>query len=95
MRKTSLIGAAICTAAFIGLQAAPAMAAGQVEQGPQHAKSICSFSGLNDTPNAEYPEGGRVQSFGQLVRSGAIDPTDKANQERPGVLCNPNNLPLK
>ena len=95
MHKKSLISAAACTLALIGLSTAPAMAAGQIEKGPDHAKSICSFSGLNDTPDADYPEGGRVQSFGQLVSNGAIDATDQANVERPGVLCNPNNLPLK
>jgi hypothetical protein len=95
MHKKSLVGAAVCTLALIGLNSAPAFAAGKVEQGPDHAKSICSFSGLNDEPEAEYPEGGRVQSFGQGVRQGALDATDKTSIERPGVLCNPNNLPLK
>ena len=80
---------------MLALSAAPALAQGQVEQGTEHAKSICSFSGQNDTPNAPAPEGGRVQSYGQLVRQGALDPTDQTNVERPGVLCNPNNLPLK
>lgn len=94
MHKRSLL-AAIGTLALIGLNSAPAFAQGQVERGPEHAKSICSFSGLNDEPDHPYPEGGRVQSFGQLVQSGAIDPTDRTNIERPGVLCNPNVLPLK
>jgi hypothetical protein len=32
------------------------------------AGSICSFSGLNDDPNDPDPiDGGRVQSFGQIV----------------------------
>ena len=35
--------------------------------------SICSFSGQNDTPNAPGPEGGRVQSYGQLVKQGLKD----------------------
>jgi hypothetical protein len=73
--------------------AVPAFAApnGQVEKGPEHAKSICSYSGLNDDPS----EGGQVQSYGQGVKQGFSDPTDKSNIERPGVLCNPNVLPLK
>ena len=35
--------------------AVPAFAApqGQVERGPEHARSICSFSGLNDDPGVE------------------------------------------
>lgn len=95
MHKKSLFGAGACALALMALTTTPASAAGQIEKGPDHAKSICSFSGLNDTPDADYPEGGRVQSFGQLVSNGAIDATDQANTERPGVLCNPNNLPLK
>ncbi|KQR02318.1 hypothetical protein ASF72_11960 [Arthrobacter sp. Leaf141] len=87
MRKTSLIGAAICTAAFIGLQAAPAMAAGQVERGPAHANSICSFSGQNDTPD-DPVEGGRVQSYGQIVKAGG-----KAMVPSPGLLCNGHKFP--
>jgi hypothetical protein len=62
------------------------------EQGTDHANSICSFSGINDNPNQAFPENGRVQSYGQLVRKGALDPTDKS-MERPGVLCNAHNLP--
>ena len=73
--------------------AVPAFAQGQVERGPEHANSLCSFSGLNDDP----AEGGRVQSFGQGVRQGFFDPTDKSpeNVERPGVLCNAHNNPLQ
>ena len=89
MRKNSLLGAALCTAALIGLNAGPAMAAGQVERGPDHAKSICSYSGLNDEPD-DLLEGGRVQSYGQIVRQG-----EKATVPSPGEACNPNNLPLK
>ena len=95
MRIRSSFAVTVGTVAVLGVMAGPAAAAGQVERGPEHARSICSFSGLNDSPDAEGPEGGRVQSFGQLVRAGVIDASDKANPERPGVLCNPNNLPLK
>ena len=67
---------------------------GQVEMGPEHANSICSFSGLNDVPD-DPVEGGRVQSYGQGVSQGALDPTDKSpeNFERPGVLCNAHLFP--
>ena len=82
MRKKSLLGAALCTAALIGMQSAPAFAAGQVERGPEHANSICSFSGLNDVPN-DPVEGGRVQSYGQIVAAG-----HKAAVPSPGLLCN-------
>ena len=66
MHKKSLLGAAVCTLALMGMTTAPASAAGQVERGPDHANSICSFSGLNDDP----AEGGRVQSFGQIIAFG-------------------------
>lgn len=49
----------------------------------EHAKSICAFSGQNDEPEAEFPEGGRVQSYGQLVRAGL-----KSLVPGPGVACN-------
>jgi hypothetical protein len=59
---------------------------GQVEQGPQHARSICSFSGLNDEP-LDPEEGGLVQSYGQIVAAGG-----KAEVPSPGFACNPNNI---
>ena len=77
-------------AAFLISLAGPASAGeitgnGKPTQGPAHAQSICAFSGQNDTPNAEFPEGGRVQSYGQLVRAGL-----KANPmvPSPGAACN-------
>ncbi len=75
---------------MLAVSAAPALAQGQVERGPAHANSICSFSGQNDTPNAEFPEGGRVQSYGQLVRQGL-----KADLPSPGQACNGHLSPLK
>ena len=57
--------------AMMALLAAPALAApqGQVEQGPEHARSICSFSGLNDfDPEEEPPYDTQVQSYGQRVK---------------------------
>ncbi|WDF32016.1 hypothetical protein PTW37_08935 [Arthrobacter agilis] len=89
MRKTSLLGAAVCVLALSGLSTSPAFAAGQVERGPAHANSICSFSGLNDTPDAAAPEGGRVQSYGQIVRLGL-----KAEAGSPGMLCNGHLFPF-
>ena len=69
--------------------AVPAFAApqGQVERGPEHARSICSFSGLNDDPGVE---GGQTQSYGQLVRHGEIEPSAKGEgPTTPGFFCNP------
>jgi hypothetical protein len=79
-----LVGTAILMVAL----AVPAFAQGQVERGPEHANSVCSFSGLNDTPDAAAPEGGRVQSYGQLVKQGL-----KSEFPSPGVACNPNTPP--
>jgi hypothetical protein len=80
---------------MFGLSTGPAFAQGQVERGPEHARSICSFSGLNDEPD-DPVEGGRVQSYGQLVQQGAIVPSAiKSGEPSPGTLCNPNVLPLK
>ncbi len=69
-------------ALMLALSAAPALAQGQFERGPDHANSICSFSGQNDVPN-DPEEGGRVQSYGQIVRAGG-----KAFAPSPGMLCN-------
>jgi hypothetical protein len=95
MKRIILLVAMLAMMAFV---AAPALAQGPletpgVETGTDHANSICSFSGLNDEPEAEFPEGGRVQSYGQLVRQGALDPTDKETMDRPGVFCNAHNFP--
>ena len=88
--------------AMVALTAAPALAHHGppenpgVETGPQHARSICSFSGLNDNP--EDPGEGRTQSYGQIVSKLAKFGV-KANAEpgpaAPGVFCNPNNLDLR
>ena len=83
--------AAILVLAF----AVPAFAQGQVERGPAHANSICSFSGQNDTPDAPAPEGGRVQSYGQLVRQGAAQPSDQPGPAEPGMFCNAHNFPYQ
>jgi hypothetical protein len=60
--------------------------------------SICKFSGQNDDPNSTNPEnpGGRTQSYGQDVKSGALDPSTqnpgKVGQGvptfQPGFACN-------
>jgi hypothetical protein len=89
MKRIVLLVAMLAMMVFL---AAPALAQGQVEQGTDHANSICSFSGLNDVPD-DPVEGGRVQSYGQLVSQGALDPTDKETVERPGVLCNAHLFP--
>ena len=57
---------------------------GKPEQGPQHAASICSFSGLNDDPAEAFPFGGLAQSYGQLVAQGVADAVPS-----PDIACNP------
>jgi len=85
----------LAVAAFlVAAMAVPAMAApqGQVERGPEHANSICSFSGLNDDP----AEGGQVQSYGQLVKGkDAAKPSAQAGPAEPGLFCNAHNFPLQ
>ncbi|TCJ19975.1 hypothetical protein E0L93_03240 [Rubrobacter taiwanensis] len=95
-RKKRLLAAAVCTIALTSAGGSVAYAQGQVERGPEHARSICSYSGLNDDPNAPAPEGGRTQSYGQHVRQGDIVPAEvRSGPPSPGFFCNPNNLSLK
>lgn len=79
--KKSLFAIAVATAALVA-----SLSAGPVLAGEEHAQgaSWCRYSGLNDEPDAPAPEGGRVQSYGQLVRQGL-----KAENPSPGVACNP------
>jgi hypothetical protein len=77
----------LCAAAMIGATASAAFAGevtgnGKPTAGPDHANSICVFSGQNDTPDAPGSEGGRVQSYGQLVRAGLKDVVPS-----PGIAC--------
>ena len=83
-----LFAAALMTLSMMVAGAMPAFAQPQVEQGPEHANSICSFSGQNDTPNEPAPEGGRVQSYGQLVSKGVIEPGAQPGPAEPGLFCN-------
>src|SRR5215213_8080089 len=92
MKRIVLVVAMLAMMVFV---AAPALAQGQVEQGTEQANSICSFSGLNDEPDAPAPEGGRVQSYGQLVRQGAAEPSAQPGPAEPGLFCNAHNFPLQ
>lgn len=96
MRSKSLFLAPACAVALLVGGAGSAYAApgpdnaqGQTERGPEHANSICSFSGLNDEPLSET-EGGRVQSYGQIVRAGG-----KAFAPSPSLFCNGHRFPLQ
>ena len=96
MTRKILFVAAFCSVTI----SVPALAGelnGGGDPNPLKGASICQFSGLNDDPLGEDPEngpGGRTQSYGQDVRNGQFSPTDP-NDPHPGVLCNPNNLPIK
>jgi hypothetical protein len=83
------------TAILVLALAVPAFAQGQVERGPEHARSICSYSGLNDH-DPEEPPGGRTQSYGQDVKQGSIKPSEvKSGAPSPGTFCNPEKGPFE
>ena len=89
MKEISLLGAAVCAAALVGANVSTASAQGQVERGPEHARSISAHSGLKDDPD-DPEKGGRVQPYGQIVKQG-----HKSEVPSPGFACNPNNTSLK
>lgn len=84
--------------AAVGLGAVPAYAGntpdnaqGKHEQGLPHSNSICAASGLNDEP-LDPNEGGRVQSYGQIIRvTGALKTED--GRALPGLECNGHLMP--
>ena len=83
------------TALLMVALAVPAFAApqGQIERGPEHARSICSYSGLNDEPD-DPVEGGQTQSYGQEVKKDNIEPSEvKSGAPSPGTFCNPQKAP--
>jgi hypothetical protein len=90
MFKKLLLVVAVCAIALAGVSADVALAGEITGKGkslePLHANSICAYSGLNDDPAGINPENGppgRVQSFGQDVRFGRIDP----RSFNPGDAC--------
>jgi len=88
MSKRSLLAAAACAVVFAAVSAGTAFAGevtgnGKPTAAPSNANSICAFSGQNDHPSDPAPEGGRTQSYGQLVSQGAADP----HAFNPGDAC--------
>ncbi len=90
MGKKRLLAVAVCAAAAAGFSANAALAGEITGNGeslePLNANSICAYSGLNDDPTGIDPSNGppgRVQSFGQDVKLGLIDPT----AFNPGDAC--------
>ena len=89
--KRYVVVLAVMALLMVGL-AVPAFAQGQVDRGPEHARSICSFSGLNDMEEGPSP---RTQSYGQEVRGGHIDPSEvRSGPPSPGFFCNPQKSPF-
>ena len=91
-RLMTRLGLAVSAAAVVLSLTASAALAGEITGNgkslePLHANSICAYSGLNDDPTGIDPEHngppGRVQSYGQDVRNGFIDPRDF----NPGDAC--------
>jgi hypothetical protein len=95
MRRRFLLAAVLC-AVFASLSVNAAFAGEVTGSGKNEEQnqgvSWCSFSGLNDDPNAPLDgsgpngPGGKSQSYGQEVRLGLADP----HEFNPGLACNPN-----
>ena len=72
MKVSRVVAVGLGSAALVVVSSASAFA-GEVTgnstptQGPAHSNSACAFSGLNDEPDSPT-EGGRTQSYGQIVR---------------------------
>src|SRR6478672_11590383 len=98
---TKILSAITC-AFGVSLVAAPVFA-GEIKGPPpagntsslpgtsvSNGNSLCSFSGLNDTPDGfgtpgspEYDPGGQVQSFGAfMAQYGLYDPSDPSDRSR-------------
>ena len=93
-RKKSTLVALFCALLFASATTGAAVAGeitgnGKPTAGPDHANSICVFSGKNDDPTAPLDgsgpngPGGKSQSFGQENRLGLIDP----HAFNPGDAC--------
>jgi hypothetical protein len=91
MTHASIATLLACAAAAI-LAAGPAVAGevtgnGRATAGPDHARSICAFSGLNDHPEGQPGNPpGKVQNWGHTMQLFDLDP----RLFNPGDACNPN-----
>src|SRR5205823_3972920 len=94
LRKKLTLAALFCAPAVMGSTTGAVLAGevtgnGQPTAGPEHAKSICVFSGKNDDPtaplNGSGPNGpgGLSQSYGQDVKLGLANP----HELNPGDAC--------
>jgi hypothetical protein len=93
VRTRSLLAAMVGAVAITGASAGAAFAgevtgSGKPTAGPEHAQSICVFSGLNDDPDSTDPmdPGGVAQSYGFSVVSQGLK--DVEGIPSPGEACN-------
>ena len=98
-RLMTRFGVAVSAAAVVLSLSAGAVFGGEItgngnKEGFSQGASWCLFSGQNDDPGAAFPEGGRVQSYGQLVRQGLKEFVDDVLGLGPGVACTPTRTPL-
>jgi hypothetical protein len=94
VRRSLLVGA--LAASLVVAMGASAAFAGEVtgsgaNSDQNQGVSWCSFSGLNDDPDAPLTggpngPGGTAQSYGQEVKLGLVSP----HELNPGIACNPN-----
>jgi len=94
-----LIGAAIIAAPVFAGEIKGPPPTGNTPSPPNssisNGNSLCSFSGLNDTPDGlpNVDPGGQVQSFGYFMSQfGLYDPSDPAQRNSfafPAEGCNP------
>jgi len=98
----------LCVLSAVTMAASPAVAgeiSGKGRDLPVNGRSVCDFSGRNDTPDGlwlpigpggalvQVDLGGNVQSYGASKKSGFIgSPSDPDNRAAgfPGASCNPN-----
>ena len=90
MRKKSILAVAMCTAALAGASASAAFAGevtgnGDPTAAPEHANSICAFSGRNDGNPPPGRKAAHVQNWGQIPKEGREGLT--AEGESPGQAC--------
>jgi hypothetical protein len=102
MRRKSLLAATACAAVITAASGSAALAGeitgnGKPTAGPQHANSICVFSGQNDDPTAPLDgsgpngPGGQSQSYGQENKLGLVDP----HAFNPGDACRGGSNPAR
>ena len=97
-RFMTRFGLPVAVAAVVLSLSAGAALAGEVtgsgiQENQNQGMSWCSFSGLNDKLVGEGPVDPQAQSFGQDVKLGLFDPSDKSSADSwlyPGQSCNPN-----